>query len=86
MVTASLNEQIRKLDLQPNSVLFINMEEVSIADVAGLHLPFVDYTVPIVFTMGPPLVALLTRAELEQALHALDNDQTQGGEQDGRAR
>jgi hypothetical protein len=73
-----LEAHIKQLDIKPNSVLFVNADKVNPSDLARIRLPYVGYTVPIVFTMGPPEVALLTRAELVAALHALDNDQTGG--------
>lgn len=71
-----LEAHIKLLDIKPNSVLFVNVEKVDPIELTRIRLPYVGFTVPIVFTMGPPEVALLTRAELVAALHALDNDQT----------
>lgn len=70
-----LEAHIKLLDIKPNSVLFVNAERVNAAELARIRLPYVGYTVPIVFTIGPPEVSLLTREDLERALHALDNDQ-----------
>jgi hypothetical protein len=72
---SGLDAHIKQLDIKRNSVLFINVEKVSREELAWIRLPYVGFTVPIVFTLGPPEVSLLTRAELEQALRALDNDQ-----------
>lgn len=74
-MTTGLEEHIKQLDLKPNSVLFVNAEKVNADELKRLRLPYVGFTVPIVFTMGPPEVGLLTRKELELALRALDNDQ-----------
>lgn len=70
-----LEAHIKLLDIKPNSVLFINVDKVSREEMTPIRLPFVGYCVPIVFTIGPPEVRLLTRAELERALHLLNNDQ-----------
>jgi hypothetical protein len=70
-----LEAHIRLLDIKPNSVLFINVAKVSREELTPLKLPHLSYAVPVVFTTGPPEVNLLTRAELELALHLLNNDQ-----------
>lgn len=70
-----LEAHIKLLDIKPNSVLFINAEKVSPEEMTRIRLPYVGFTVPIIFTLGRPEVALLTRYELELALHVLNNDQ-----------
>jgi hypothetical protein len=70
-----LEEHIKQLDLKPNSVLFINVEKISPDELIPLRLPYIGRTVPVIFTLGPPEVTMLSRDELERALRALDNDQ-----------
>jgi hypothetical protein len=70
-----LAEHIKKLDIGPNSVLFVNVEKVAKDELIPLRLPYIGLSVPVVFTVGPPEVNLLTRAELVEALRILDNDQ-----------
>jgi hypothetical protein len=72
---AGLAEHIKKLDIGPNSVLFVNVEKVDKDQLIPLRLPYIGIAVPVVFTVGPPEVNLLTRAELVEALRRLDNDQ-----------
>lgn len=75
MDLGQFQEHIRKLDLQPNSVLFINVEQVNVYELTHLRMPDIGYTVPIIFTLGPPQVNQLSREDLERALQMLDNDQ-----------
>jgi hypothetical protein len=70
-----LAEHIKKLDIGPNSVLFVNVEKVAKDELIPLRLPYIGLSVPVVFTCGPPEVNLLTRADLVEALRRLDNDQ-----------
>ena len=72
---SGLAEHIKKLDIGPNSVLFVNVEKVDPDQLKPLRLPYVGISVPVVFTLGPPEVNLLTRAQLTEALRLLNNDQ-----------
>lgn len=68
-------EHIKSLDIKPNTVLFVNVEKVDPDQLKPLRLPYIGLAVPVVFTLGPPEVNLLTRAQLMEALRLLDNDQ-----------
>ena len=70
-----LAEHIKKLDITANTVLFINVEKVDADQLKPLRLPYIGLAVPVVFTMGPPEVNLLTRAQLIEALALLENNQ-----------
>jgi hypothetical protein len=70
-----LAEHIKSIDIKPNTVLFVNVEKVDRDQLIPLRLPYIGIAVPVVFTVGPPEVNLLTRAELVEALRRLDNDQ-----------
>jgi hypothetical protein len=70
-----LAEHIKKLDIGPCSVLFVNVEKVDKDQLIPLRLPYIGLAVPVVFTIGPPEVNVLTRAQLTEALRLLDNDQ-----------
>lgn len=70
-----LADYIKKIDIKPNSVLFINVEKVDVDQLKPLRLPYIGISVPVVFVMGNPEVTMLTREQLLDALHKLDNDQ-----------
>lgn len=70
-----LADHIKKLDIGPNSVLFVNVEKIDKDQLIPLRLPYIGISVPVVFTWGPPEVTLLTREQLTEALRLLDNNQ-----------
>lgn len=72
MTAEEFAEQVKVLELKPNSVIFVDRNEVNMTDLCLLNFDNPPENVFIVGVDGPPTMELLTRAQLEYSLKLLD--------------